>query len=77
MLLMLLLGVCPEAVAVKNPSRESDVADKVLDEDTPPPPVPPKSIERQSSPEQEDEDPMLLRALLGIGVATAVVKEAV
>ncbi|KAI4224775.1 MAG: hypothetical protein L6R36_004408, partial [Xanthoria steineri] len=72
MLLMLLLGVCPEAVAVKDPSRESDVADKVLDEDTPPPPVPPKSIERQSSPEQEDEDPMLLGALLEIGVATAI-----
>ena len=72
--LMLLLGVCPEAVAVRDPGRESDVADKVLDEDTPPPPVSPKPIERQSSPEQDEEDPMLLGALLGIGVATAVVK---
>ncbi len=72
--LMLLLGVCPEAVAVRDPGRESDAADKVLDEDTPPPPVSPKPIERQSSPEQDEEDPMLLGALLGIGVATAVVK---
>lgn len=73
--LMLLLGVCPEAVAVRDPGRESDVADKVLDEDTPPPAVSPKPIERQSSPEQDEEDPMLLGALLGIGVATAVVNE--
>lgn len=49
----------------------------MLDEDGLPPPLPPKPSETQRSPEQDEEDPVLLGALLGIWGARVVGPEAV